>query len=77
MLIDIITKSRKIFFYFLDVCNQEYRFAHDLKYYREIINMHRNVQDIAKLIKNDDFCRKLYGNREGDVVKAPVKTGGV
>jgi len=60
MLIDIITKSRDIFFYFVDVCNQEYRFGHDLNFYREIINVHRNVQDIIKLIKNDDFCRNLY-----------------
>ena len=64
MLIDIITKSRKIFFYFVDVCNQEYRFAHDLEFYREIIAMHRNVQDIVKLIRNDDFCRKLYDTLE-------------
>jgi len=60
MLIDIITKSRDIFFYFVDVCNQEYRFGHDLNFYREIIDVHRNVQDIIKLIKNDDFCRNLY-----------------
>ena len=64
MLIDIITKSRNIFFYFVDVCNQEYRFGHDLKFYREIINMHRNVQDIVKLIRSDDFCRKLYDTLE-------------
>lgn len=64
MLIDIITKSRNIFFYFVDVCNQEYRFSHDLEFYREIITMHRNVQDIVKLIKSDDFCRKLYSTLE-------------
>jgi hypothetical protein len=64
MLIDIITKSRKIFFYFVDVCNQEYRFGHDLNFYREIINVHRNVQDIIKIIKNDDFCRNLYRTLE-------------
>ena len=64
MLIDIITKSRDIFFYFVDVCNQEYRFGHDLNFYREIINVHRNVQDIIKLIKNDDFCRNLYRTLE-------------
>lgn len=64
MLIDIITKSRNIFFYFVDVCNQEYRFGHDLNFYREIINVHRNVQDIIKLIKNDDFCRNLYRTLE-------------
>lgn len=64
MLIDIITKSKDIFFYFVDVCNQEYRFGHDLNFYREIINVHRNVQDIIKLIKNDDFCRNLYRTLE-------------
>jgi hypothetical protein len=64
MLIDIITKSRDIFFYFVDVCNQEYRFGHDLNFYREIINVHRNVQEIIKLIKNDDFCRNLYRTLE-------------
>jgi hypothetical protein len=26
--------------------------------------MHRNVQDIIKLIRNDDFCRKLYSTLE-------------
>ena len=64
MLIDIITKSRNIFFYFVDVCNQEYWFSHDLEFYREIITMHRNVQNIVKLIKSDDFCRKLYSTLE-------------
>ncbi len=60
MLLDIITKSRNIFLYFVRVCNQEYRFAHDLDFYRELITMHRNVQDIVKLIKKDEFCKKLY-----------------
>ncbi|MGA2467185.1 MAG: hypothetical protein ABSH06_22905 [Thermodesulfobacteriota bacterium] len=64
MLIDIITKSRNIFFYFVDICNQEYRFAHDLEFYKEIITMHRNVQDIVKLIRNDDFCSKLHSTLE-------------
>jgi len=64
MLIDIITKSRNIFFYFVDVCNQEYRFAHDLEFYRELITMHRNVKDIVTIIKNDEFCRKLYSTLE-------------
>jgi hypothetical protein len=64
MLIDIITKSRKIFFYFVEICNQEYRFAHDLEFYKEIIAMHRNVQDIVKLIRNEDFCSKLYSTLE-------------
>jgi len=64
MLIDIITKSRDIFFYFVDVCNQEYRFAHDLEFYRELITMHRNVKDIVTIIKNDEFCRKLYSTLE-------------
>ncbi len=64
MLIDAITKSRNIFFYFVGVCNQEYRFAHDLEFYKEIIAMHKTVQDIAKLIQNDDFCSKLYSTLE-------------
>jgi hypothetical protein len=64
MLIDSITKSRKIFFYFVEICNQEYRFAHDLEFYREIIAMHKNVQDIVKLIRNDDFCSELYSTLE-------------
>jgi hypothetical protein len=64
MLIDIITKSRKIFFYFIDICNKEYRFAHDLEFYRDIIAMHKDAQDIVKLIRNDHFCRKLYSTLE-------------
>jgi hypothetical protein len=75
MLTDIITKSRNIFFYFVDICNQEYRFAHDLEFYREIITMHRNVQDIVKLIRNDDFCRKLYSTLEAwDMDKRGAKS---
>jgi hypothetical protein len=64
MLIDIITKTRKIFFYFVDVCNQKYRFGDELDFYRELITMHRNVQHIVKLMRNDDFCSKLYTTLE-------------
>ena len=64
MLIDLITKSRNIFFHFVGVCNQEYRSAHDLNFYRELIILHRNVQDIVKLIRTDEFCRKLYSTLE-------------
>ncbi len=64
MVIDVITQSRSIFFYFVEVCNHQYRFGHDLDSYREIIDMHKKTQNIVELIRNDMFCRKIYGTLE-------------
>jgi hypothetical protein len=64
MLVDIITQSRSTFFYFVEVCNQEYRFGHDLESYREIIDMHKKTQNIVELIRNDLFCKKIYDTLE-------------
>jgi hypothetical protein len=64
MVIDVITQSRSIFFFFVEVCNHQYRSGHDLDSYREIIDMHKKSQNIVELIRNDTFCRKIYGTLE-------------
>jgi hypothetical protein len=63
-LIDIATISRKHFFFFVEKCNEIYRSGHDLGYYREIIAMHREHNDLEALIENDAFLIKLYETLE-------------
>jgi hypothetical protein len=57
-LIDIFTKNRHIFFYFVNSCNATYRRGHDLEYYRQIIEMHRIKKDLNYLL-NDNMIYPL------------------
>jgi hypothetical protein len=59
-LIDIAAYSRRHFFFFVNKCNQLYRSGHDLRLYREIIDMHRNSENIEDLLENEVFLRKLH-----------------
>lgn len=59
-LIDILTKSRKIFFHFIDECNKNYRSGHDLKLYRKIIKLHEETNDINSLLNNKEFHKLIY-----------------
>jgi len=63
-LIDIPTKSRKIFSHFINECNKYYRSGHDLKLYRDIIRFHRETKDIDLLISDNRFLKLLYDTLE-------------
>lgn len=62
--IDIISQSRKIFFYFTKKCNEYYSSGDDLRYYREVINRHRNSNNIESLIGDSEFIHKIYRTLE-------------
>lgn len=51
---DILFMNKKIFFRFVEACNEQYRFGHDLELYRKIIEKHREVNDIFRLISDRD-----------------------
>jgi hypothetical protein len=59
-LIDILIKSRQVFFRFLEECNRSYREGHDLSKYREIIARHRQTNDLETLLEDDSFLELLY-----------------
>ncbi len=63
-LIDIATFSRKHFFFFVDKCNETYRFGDDLAFYRKLILMHRECANIEILLVNDEFYQLLYRTLE-------------
>ena len=59
-LIDIPTKSRRVFFHFVNECDKYYRSGHELDLYREIIELHRATKGINLLINDDKFHHLLY-----------------
>jgi len=63
-IIDNLTQSRKIFFNCVDICNKEYRHGDDLRFYRELVDQHRKIVDINKLISSDAFLQKIYATLE-------------
>lgn len=63
-LIDLATISRGHFFFFVNKCNQIYRSGHDLAFYRELIAMHREKNNLSALIDDDDFLIKIYNTLE-------------
>ena len=64
MLIDLATISRRHFFFFVDKCNETYRSGHDLAFYRDLIAMHREKNNLAVLIDDDNFLIKVYNTLE-------------
>jgi hypothetical protein len=56
--INILANSRKIFFYFVKECNDNYREGDDLNFYREIIDMHKKTRDLSMLMSNENFLKK-------------------
>ena len=62
--IDILTKSRKVFFEYIEICNEKYRQGHDLQFYRDIIAKHRKVADLNALIASDDFLHRIWATLE-------------
>jgi hypothetical protein len=63
-LIDLATISRRHFFFFVEKCNEIYRSGHDLAFYRDLISMHRETNNLATLIEDEDFLIKLYNTLE-------------
>ena len=59
-----LVRSRKIFFYFVNECNNNYRSGHELKLYREIIDLHRKSHDLELLLSSEDFYLKLIRTLE-------------
>jgi len=51
----ILFKNRKIFFYFVDFCNDKYRLGHDLGLYRDIIDLHRRNNNLDTLLNQNSF----------------------
>jgi len=56
----IIDRDRPTFFSYVDECNKNYRFGHDLRLYREIINMHRTGSGIDALLDDESFFPLLW-----------------
>ncbi|MCL5062492.1 MAG: hypothetical protein M0Z70_08260 [Nitrospiraceae bacterium] len=63
-LVDLAAISRRHFFFFVDKCNKIYRSGHDLAFYRDLIAMHRETNNLAALIDDDDFLVKIYNTLE-------------
>ena len=56
---DILFKSRELFFHFVDECNNRYRNEKDLEYYRNIIEIHRRLNNIEDILKSEGFLDLL------------------
>jgi aromatic ring-cleaving dioxygenase len=59
-LIDIVSQSREIFFGNAEICNKQYRQDDGLRFYRDLIACHRNVNNISKLLASDDFMKNIH-----------------
>jgi hypothetical protein len=59
-LIDLATISRRHFFFFVNKCNELYRSGHELRLYRELIDMHRNRDNFEDLLEDETFLKKIY-----------------
>jgi len=56
-MIDFIFRNQKIFFHFVNECNERYRSGHDLSLYKDIIKKHEEYHnDLEALLKDE----KIY-----------------
>lgn len=55
-----IAESRDKFFFYVNECNKHYRFGHDLRLYREIIQMHREKGELNLLLNDEEFCTLIF-----------------
>lgn len=62
--IHLIAQSRERFFFYIDKCNEHYRFGHDLSFYREIIDMHRKSNGLDSLLHDKAFYPKVRSTLE-------------
>jgi hypothetical protein len=53
--ISLIAANRETFFFYVKVCNEHYRFKHDLILYREIIDRHRADNSLDLLLDDENF----------------------
>src|SRR5208282_196785 len=49
-----IFKNKKIFFSFVNICNEKYRSGHDIDLYIDIIKKHARYNDNTQSFLNDD-----------------------
>ncbi len=59
-----IAENRERFFFWIDKCNEQYRFGHDLSFYREIIDMHRKSNGLDSLLNDKVFYSKVWSTLE-------------
>jgi hypothetical protein len=57
--IDAISRDKDGFLFYVDKCNEHYRNSNDLKFYRDIIKMHRDTESLEELLSRDDFYKKI------------------
>ncbi len=62
--IHLIAENRERFFFWIDKCNEHYRFGHDLRFYREIIGMHRKSNGLDSLLNDNVFYPKVRSTLE-------------
>ena len=58
--ISLIAKNRATFFYYVGVCEAQYRSAHDLSLYRQIILKHRSGEGLDLLLNDDSFYGTVW-----------------
>jgi len=56
---DILFKSRDLFFHFVKECNDRYRNDKDLEYYRNIVEIHRRLNNIEDILRSEGFLDLL------------------
>jgi len=54
-----IAENRERFFFWIDKCNEQYRFGHDLSFYKDIIHMHRKSNELDSLLNDKAFYPKV------------------
>lgn len=58
--IDMVTISKRIFISFIDECNRTYRQSNDLKFYRDIIELHKINICLSSILENEIFYKKVH-----------------
>ena len=56
----LIAKDRETFFYYIGVCEKQYRSAHDLSLYRKIIARHRSGVGLDSLLDDSNFHDDIW-----------------
>ncbi len=59
-LIDKIAENRTVFFHYVHVCNDKFPMGERFDSYMQIINMHRNNENIAVLLDGEEFYKRIY-----------------
>lgn len=59
-LIDLITKTKPLFFSCVQECNSNYRFGNELNFYRKVIARHRESMNITLMLSEEEFIELIY-----------------